>query len=478
MRRRDLLKLAGFSAALMQLLDMACQRQNSANFVGENAVLSKTMLASQNTIAAISVDWATQQSETTPLTFGSNDYEITSPIAARNSVYQSRLAQLGIGLIRIHCADLSDRWTNPVTKTWDEAKIKAGYDASYPQRPTIIQNIPGWPKWMVLDQDGLLAHSEYDHYATFCAELVEILNRRQGRQITYWEPLNEQDVAYQKAGKLNELWTIYNKVAMAMKVRDPTIKVGGPALTWNEPGRLAAFLQACGPNVDFISWHRYASGDAHESTDSLMSYTPKYGTQVQEFRALAQQYIPDRKVPLLLGEYNINYSWQSGEQRQNTHIGAVWFASVHKHLAESGIDMATSWHLKDGIYGLIDPQNNLRPAATVFAWGIKYLTGRVMRTQSDHPFVEAVAVIQTDGGRSLLLINKSAQLARLKVQAMPDIAPPSSLQMFYLDANGVKKLATQATAALKQKPLFLAPYSLLLLRFSATGNPSNNFGGR
>ncbi len=471
MRRRHLLKLAGFSAALTQVLDTACQRRIIANLEG-NAVLSNPVLAVQS-IAAIKVDWATQQAETTPLTFGSNDYEITSPKTARDRVYQSHLAELGIGLIRIHCGDLSDRWTNPVTKTWDEAKIKAGYDASYPQRPTIIQNIPGWPKWMALDQDGLLSRSEYDHYAAFCAELVEILNRRQGRQITYWEPLNEQDVAYQKAGSLNELWTIYNKVATAMKVRDPTIKVGGPALTWNEPGRLAAFLQACGPNVDFISWHRYASGDAHESTDSLMSYTPKYGTQVQEFRALVQRYIPDRKVPLLLGEYNINYSWQSGEQRQNTHIGAVWFASVHKHLAESGIDMATSWHLKDGIYGLIDPQNNLRPAATVFAWGIKYLTGRVMHTESDQPFVEAMAVTQVDGGRSLLLINKSPELTRLNVQALPDPAAHSRLQMFCLDANGVK-IATQTTTALKQKPLLLAPYSLLLLHFSAKGNPSHS----
>ncbi len=319
---------------------------------------------------------------------------------------------------------------------------------------------------MALDQDGLLDPSEYDSYAAFCAELVEILNRRQQRQVGYWEPLNEQDVAYQKAGKLDELWTIYNKVATAMKVRDPLIKVGGPALTWDEPGRLAAFLQACGPNVDFISWHRYGSSDANESTDTLMSYTPMYATQVKKFRAVAAEYIPARSVPLLLGEYNINYSWQSGEKRQNTHIGAVWFASVLKHLADAGIDMATSWHLKDGVYGLIDPQNKLRPAATLFAWGIKYLTGRVMRTESDHPFIEAMAVWQADGGRSLLLINKSPKFARLSVQATQDASEPDSLPMFYLDAKGVTG-ATLATAALEQEPLILTPYSLVLLRFSA-----------
>jgi len=408
----------------------------------------------------------------TPYTFGSNDYEITVPKAAADTVYQSRLAEIGISLIRVHYGGLSDRWTDPVTKTWDKAKIKAGYDASYPQRPTIIQNIPGWPKRMAQDQNGLLDPSEYDHYAAFCAELVEIFNQRQRRYINYWEPLNEQDVAYHKAGKLDELWKIYNLVAKAMKARDPLIKVGGPALTWDKLSRLAAFLQACAPNVDFISWHRYGSSDAHESTDTLMSYTPSYATQVHDFRAVAAQYIPDRKVPLLLGEYNINYSWQSGEKRQNTHIGAVWFASVLKHLADAGIDMATSWHLKDGVYGLIDPQNNWRPAATVFAWGIKYLTGRVMHTLSDHPFVEAMAIAQAGGQRSLLLINKSAGFARLSVPATQNATAPDNLPMFYLNANGVKS-GTLATAKLKQEPLILTPYSLILLRFSANHTTFN-----
>lgn len=466
MRRRDVLKLAVSSAAIAKLLDTTSHRRTEANLVEENPGLSTPLPDSTKSIAAkVSVDWATQQAKTTPFTFGSNDYEITTPETAADSVYQNHLAKLGIGLIRIHHAGLLERWTDPVTKTWDEAKIKAGYDASYPQRPTIIQNISSWPSWMTENQDGLLDPSEYDHYAAFCAELVEILNRRQQRQVGYWEPLNEQDVAYEKAGKLDELWTIYNKAATAMKARDPQIKVGGPALTWDEPGRLAAFLQACGPNVDFISWHRYASSDAHDSTDTLMSYTPSYADQVQDFREVATQHIPDRSVPLLLGEYNINYSWQSGEKRQNTHIGAVWFASVLKHLADAGIDMATSWHLKDGVFGLIDPENNLRPAATVFAWGIKYLTGRVMHTKSDHPFVEAMAVWQADGGRSLFLINKSARLARLSVQATQDATYPDSLPMFCLDANGITNV-TLATAALEQEPLILTPYSLVLLRFS------------
>lgn len=462
MRRRNVLKLVVSGVALAKLLHIASQQQTSAKVENQLDLSTSEPSASKFIAAKISVDWAKPVAESTPFTFGSNDYEIVSPKKAADPIYQSRLAELNIGLIRIHHANLSDRWTDPATKTWDQAKIKAGYDVSYRQRPTIIQNIPDWPKWMKRTEDGLLDSSEYDHYATFCAELVDIINNRQQRRVTYWEPFNERDVVYHKAGQLDELWKIYNKAAIAMKAKDPQIKVGGPALTWDEPDRLAAFLQACGPNVDFISWHRYGSGNAKESTEKLMSYTPKYREQVTKFRAVATQYIPDRKVPLLLGEYNINYSWKSGENRQNTHIGAVWFASVLKHLADAGIDMATSWHLKDGVYGMIDPKNKLRPAATVFAWGRKYLTGRVMDTESDHPFVEAMAVTQEDGMRSLLLINKSAASAKVSVELTQ--AAPKNLQMFSLNADGIKN-STLATAILAQEPLLLKPYSLVLLRF-------------
>lgn len=455
MRRRNLLKLAVSSTALAYGFDTTCKARTFANLGGDNS-------DSATLAAKVSVDWTTAVAQSTPFTFGSNDYEIINPDKAADPVYQRHLAELGIGLIRIHHSGLSDRWSDPASKTWDEAKIRAGYEASYPQRPTIIQNIPGWPKWMALTSEGLLDPSEYDQYAAFCAKLVEILNQRQRRQVRYWEPLNEKDVRYHKAGKLDELWTIYNKVAIAMKRQDPSIQVGGPALTWDEPNRLRSFLQACNPNVDFISWHRYGSGNASDSTDKLMSYTPRYAEQVHRFRTLVARHIPDRRIPLLLGEYNINYSWKSGEKRQTTYIGAIWFASVLKHLADSGIDMATSWHLKDGIYGLIDRKNNLRPAATVFGWGIKYLTGQVMQAQTDHSFVEAMAVRQADRGRSLLLINKSATPIRPMIQGIPQEL--DTLEMFSLDASGVKR-DTLATAALQQQPLILQPYSLLLLRF-------------
>ncbi|WP_460205214.1 GH39 family glycosyl hydrolase [Scytonema sp. NUACC21] len=420
--------------------------------------------AQKSGVVRIWVDWERSHGQTTPFTFGSNDYEITIPERAADRVYQKRLSELGIGLVRVHHAALCDRWTNPVTKTWDEAKIKAGYSALYPQRPTIIQNISGWTQWMAQNKEGILDVSQYDRYGGFCAELVKIVTRRLGhRQVIYWEPFNEKEDSYQRSGKLDELWKIYNKAAKAMKAVNPQIKVGGPVLKWNDTTKIAAFLKACRENVDFITWHSYATGNPNESTHNLMSRTPDYTNQVRQIRALAKQYIPGKKIPLLLGEYNINYSWDSGENRQNSHIGAVWFASVLKHLADAGIDMAASWHLKDGIYGMIDPQNKLRPAANVFSWGVKYLTGKLMYAESDNPLVEAMAVDRGNKTRSLLLINKSDAVAQLRILAKQNVTTVSRVPIFYLDSNGVRT-STVTAAMLKTKPLILPSYSLALLR--------------
>jgi hypothetical protein len=444
MQRRNIIKLAAASAVTFGVLD----------------TVWKSSTAASKKTARISIDWTNQIATSTPFTFGSNDYEILSPERAADRTFQNHIQDLGIRLIRIHHAELCDRWTDSATKTWNIPKIQAGYDVSYPHKPTIIQNLPGWPKWMAQSKDGFLDKSEYERYAALCAQLVEILNHRLQKKVIYWEPLNEKEVPYDKAWKLDELWIIYNKVAQAMKAVDPQIKVGGPALTWDNSRRLEAFLKACKPNVDFISWHRYGSNDAKQPTDGIMSYTPNYARQVKDFRAIARKYIPERPVPLLLGEYNINYLWTSGETRQHNHIGAVWFASVIKHLADAGIDMATSWHLKDGVYGMIDPKNKLRPPATVFSWANKYLVGSVMQTTSDHPFVEALAVKQQNGKHSVLLINKLSHTINLSLQSR-QLLSSKTLQILSLNSNGIQTYS-QRRATLGQ-PLTLSPYSVTLV---------------
>lgn len=463
MKRTKFLHLTIASTAFTALTSCTRQVLNSDQSVSttENPI---NFLSSRAEIptANISVDWSTAISELTPLVFGSNDYEIMYPTKAANPTFQNLLAKLKIPLIRIHHAKLVEKWTNSTTKSWDEAKIKACYDASYSYNPQIVQNIPRWPSWMKRDSNGLLDPTEYDNYARFCGELVTIINKTQNRRVIYWEPFNELDKPYQEAGKLDQLWKIYNQAATRMKQVDSQIKVGGPVLSWNDSEALKDFLRNCSQNVDFISWHRYASSNADDPTEKIMAFTPKYGEQTRKFRSLAKRYLPGQKIPLFLSEYNLNYSWDSGETRQNTYIGAVWFASVFKHLAEAGIDWAASWNLKDNIYGAIDSEDHLRPSATVFAWATKYLNGTVMQNQSDRPTLEAFPVRQQNGKRSLLLINKSSRYVNLNLREKHGFFQPGNTKIYSLDADGVK--VSDSDRITDFKTFTFLPYSILLLR--------------
>ena len=124
--------------------------------------------------------------------------------------------------------------------------------------------------------------------------------------------------------------------------------------------------------------------------------------------------------------------------------------------------MAASWHLKDGIYGMIVPQNNLRPSATVFAWAIKFLTGKVMENQSDRCSIEALPIQQQNGNRSLLLINKSAEYAKVNLTEKYGSFEVGKTQINSLDADGIKVFEPKAKANFKT--FTLSPYSVSLLR--------------
>lgn len=413
--------------------------------------------------AQISVDWSVTRAQTTPLLFGSNDWSVIQnpKTTLGDARFTAAVARMGIRFVRLHNAGLSDAWTDHTANTWDTAKIKAVYDAPYLQGATILQNIPGWPSWMKAT-DGLLDPSEYDAYAAFCADLVKIINVQLGRHVVYWEPFNEEDVSYFKQGKFDDYCALYNKVAVAMKAVDPTIKVGGMAFTWPDPAKIEPFLKNCGPHIDFLSWHAYA-GDGHDSTAKIMADTAGDDARLASLRALVTKYLPNRPVPLVWDEYSLAWTYQSPETRQWTNVGAVWFASTLKHMADSGLEMANQWNLKDRFYGLVDDDDTPRPAATVYTWGNAYLVGAVAATTSDQPLTEALAIGQASGKRSVLLINKADTPVTVTVRMTgPGSWKRGKVAVLRLDASGQTQDDLSVSNALNG--IVLPPYSLALLR--------------
>jgi hypothetical protein len=461
MRRRKLLFMAATGVGLSQLPYHALSDPGSSPSPGSSITPDASDMGPIRAIA--SVDWASGLADTTPMVFGCNDYEVMTPEKAANREFQAQMQKIDFRLLRLHNANMADRWSSQLSRRWDPDKIMAAFQAaSYLRTSTVVQNIPNWTQWMQKDDVGRLHESEVDRYAQFCADLVQLLNVRQRRNIKFWEPINEAEPVYERAGSLDRLWTIFNRAAVAMKQVDPTISVGGPVISWSDPQQMRSFLVHSYQHVDFLSWHRYATGNPRMASDRLMTQTSEYGKDVVRFRKMGREFRPE-VMPLFLSEYNLNYNWKAGETRHHGHIGAVWFASVLKHLAENNVDMAAVWHAKDNIYGLLDSRDRARPAAKLYEWCLDYMVGKTVATDTNHPMVEAWAVEQAGGDRSIVLINKAAGPAMVKLSWPIDSRYEEPMELLYLNHAGNQTFSYDVFA-LQEESFSLLPHSLLLLR--------------
>ncbi len=425
-----------------------------------NATLAAMAFAPPPIDVALKIDWSVPTSH--PITarhWAVNDYEIVrapEPSAAFDAV----LRDLKPAIIRIHHASLVDTWSDAETRSWDVAKIRAAFDRmpAYEGVPIMV-NINNWPRWF---HDGpTLPAEKQAAFAALCADLVRIFRDELHQPVAYWEVLNEQDNRYEKAEALPALWQLLATVMDAMHAADPKAKIGGPALTWPKAEWTEGFLDACGDQIDFLSWHNYASGSRDDSTESIL--TEKVNnicTMARYARDAVAHPEPNRHIETFLTEYNISWSWETRDPRMTNHIGAIFDALVVMGVAEVGIDGAFVWHVKDNIYGLVDSQNVRRPAYQLFSWGGRYLVGKMLPVADSEPSaLQLLAVRRADGGRSLLLVNRSdAVLVLPAPRALLGVETP--ILEGCIDAETCADLRPLAQP---DAPLQLRPLSIRLL---------------
>ena len=406
-------------------------------------------------LATLSVDWKMRVGTTTPAIFSANDEMCTSPAnGSGNSAYAKNLSAIGIKFYRLHCGSLTDDWSSPATHQWNVKAITAEYNAPYLQGATIIQNIPSPPSWL-RNSDGTV--SDVPGYAAYCAQLVAIVNIQLKEHVLYWEPMNEWEDRYK--GNWTQACTVYNQCALAMKHQDSHIKVG-PALEWpNQSSVIQPLLRQCAGNVDFIAYHSYYSSGPTESNDAWMVKAGAMDRDVTNTRDSIKRYGQGRTIPILLDEYNLDGNWNDSETRQHTNIGAVYFATTITHDAYAGAFACAIWSAKEGTYGITDMSDHLRTPAYLFQWANHNLIGSLLKTTSNSPMVEAMAVLQ-DGTPAVMVINKASGTATIHLTS--NLAS-RTVSYCTLTAGGMSTAQTMATAGLSS--FVMQPCSLLFLSY-------------
>ena len=293
-----------------------------------------------------------------------------------------------------------------------------------------------WPKWF--SESKVIDPSKLDQAASIVTELVETAAAT-GVRVDGWELLNEADNAYKKADRLPELWNLFNAIADAAREADPTAQIGGPALTWANPDWVEPFLDACGDRIDFFSWHNYAGGKPTMPNDKLMEQVKKIvGHLTYVKKELAERGLDE--VETHLTEFNVQWTWKPYERRHANNVGAVFQASAIASLAAGGIDGIAMWHAKGNAYGLIDSDDAMRATGQLFALS-PWLRGRIAGVTSAGALGDgmyegllAIPVVRDDGGRSVLLLNRSEPT----IQLNPESAALSGMtHLARIDADGL-----------------------------------------
>lgn len=457
---------------------------------------SATAEESENPIhATIAIDWgkpglpASRRQFSINATAGARPQLSADPRYARNMAYMNaEVLRYHKGVVPRAIAEPTPKnpnaggWVDLANKSWNRELIRESFRA-LPIAPgtDIVINIPNWPPWM--DKDKRLDPACYDAFAEFCADLVRILNIELRLGVRYFEITNERDFVYWRAQLKNneppltrELAKIFLLCAEAMKKVDPSIKTGGPAAASGEKNVQSMhreFIQLTRPQLDFFSFHGYATGTPDQPDAFIYDKAGWLGSLIKKHRSMLDELSPDRHIELHFNEYNISWTWKIKEPRMRNHKGAVFDSLLLIAANAARADVTNAWNDQEGTYGKMDVKDGytLRPPAHVFHYFNNWLVGRGVQATTTHPkAVVPFAVESADGTRAFVLVNRS-NAANTVTFTFADQSPlttaTGTVTIACISEKGPTGLETSdISAAALRAPIPLPPHSVTFYRIA------------
>ncbi len=433
----------------------------------------------------VRVDWSRVLTRTTALHYGLNAFHGFDPASAADKGYQENMSFMRPGLIRLHNGNMMgdsrkvpDGWIDTVKRGWDAEKIKRAMTNVYAYGPELLLNIPGWPDWMAA-KDGTLAPEHRAEFVKLCADLTQIVNRNAARKVRYWEITNERDGPYYqefhtgggtgplkdaaKPDRTEELAALFNDCARAMKKRDPAILTGGPAAARPDfADFLTRFARAAAPNLDFFSYHAYASGSRDDSDEAIFNRAKAFGDFATSIAGILKTVSPERHIPIFLDEYNISWTWETRDPRMTDAKSAVFDLLVIAASIRGGVDGTAAWNEKDGIYGKTDNDNRRRPAAQSFHWLNTYGVGDCAAAESSAKDCMEAFAVSGKNGRAVWLVNRSALAQTVRCEFGAAYSPEKAKQ---LRIAGTEITEREIDFRAAKNTQSCPPFSLTLLVF-------------
>jgi hypothetical protein len=300
------------------------------------------------------------------------------------------------------------------------------------------------------------------HRRVWAETIAEAARRceRAGVRVGFWELWNEPDAQFGQGAnaRYKHLWAFYSEAARALKRVDPTLNAGGPALAWPHGGVLADFLKTCGADIDFVSYHQYSTGNYKTGTRAFLDgMAPRFFNEARGVKERVRRELGGslgwRDRPVFLTEYNMNYDWNPGEQRQQDATGAAYTAVTLFSAAAGGLERAAIWSaIGNSRFGLVHG-DNIAPSGRLLRVLAKWAPGESALAEVSErgttppaapPRVRVFATVSAGAGAKERKKNAPVTDCAVVLVNTDEVSP--AVVDLALVANAVANTAVNATA--------------------------------
>jgi len=318
------------------------------------------------------------------------------PLMPRDADLTGAYKELRIDFIRTHDlfgpGDIDARWSNPDRIA---ASVRASADRTIfpnwsadPERPESYNFAPTDRFLQPMAASGAeicfrIGRSwaadpdpppDFDKYANIVKHVAMHYNAGWARgfhdHIRYWEFWNEPDVerAWNPrfarpfwSGTPAQFYTLYEKVARALKGFDAQLKVGGPAKAMGDiPGPYReGFVRYCAAHhvpLDFLSWHSYFN----------TSYDPYDMVRIGRITRQLLDANGFGNAEILVTEWNFGLGQGAGHSERPDMNAAAFVGAALIYLQDSVLQHAAYYRADAGPRRLFDAQGGYTRNAYVF----------------------------------------------------------------------------------------------------------------
>jgi hypothetical protein len=315
-----------------------------------------------------------------------------------------------------------------------------------------------------------------------------------------------------------------------MKAMDPTIKIGAVAVpgedsyanNTNHPvvnprtgvthngwtPVMLATMRSLGVTPDFLIYHRYAQSPGDESDQGLLLSNSTWSTDAADLRQQLNDYLGATVAPSVELDNTENNSVSTNPGKQTTSlVNGLFLADSICAAMNTEFNSVVWWDLRNGQetgnnnsgtlygwrqygdYGVVDSADPAGPADTYPTFYVERLLqhfarggDRLVSSASDYPLLSVCAAQRTNGGLTLLVVNKSASNA-LNANITISGATPGSTGTLYSygipqdnaaeTGVGSADIATSPVTGLSTTFSYSFPaYSANVIAFGGSGGPS------